>query len=147
MGSVAPLRAAGRMTAAITPAADLNKALAKAMKESELQAHVNKALHQFGWRFTHFRTAITSKGAYVTALAGDKGFPDVIAIRGSRLLFAELKREQGKLEPEQEVWADAIRGCMVDVIVDLHTLRRDGPEYHLWRPSNWLDGSIVAVLQ
>ena len=108
------------------------------MSEAKLQAEVNKLLTANGWRWTHFRTAITQAGHYVTAISGDKGFPDVIAVRGSRLLFAELKREGGKLEPAQIEWREALYGW---------ALVESRREYHLWKPSDFLSGEIERCLE
>lgn len=45
----------------------------------------------FKWRSAHFRPALTSKG-WRTPVQGDgAGFPDLILVRGSRLIVAELK--------------------------------------------------------
>ncbi len=59
------------------------------------------------------------------------GFPDEVLARGDRLLFAELKSEQGKLRPEQAEWLEALSGI-------------ETVEAHLWRPSDW--DAIVHVL-
>jgi hypothetical protein len=37
------------------------------------------------------------------------GFPDVLALKGPRLVVAELKSEHGKLTPEQARWLAAFR--------------------------------------
>ena len=135
------------MSQTLTTSEELDRKLAKAMTEAELQREVNKRLRANGWRFAHFRTAITSKGAYVTAMNGNKGFPDVIAIRGHRLLFAELKKQGKNLEPEQAEWRDALEGCQVAV------LRDDGsglmgrlPEIYSWKPADLINGEITRVL-
>lgn len=49
------------------------------------------------------------------------GFPDLVCARNGELLFAELKREKGKLSPEQLVWLALIESA--------------GIECHVWRPS------------
>lgn len=58
-----------------------------------------------------------------------EGFPDLVLAR-ERVVFAELKSERGKVQPEQSDW--------------LERLRAAGAEAHLWRPSSWDD--VVAVL-
>ena len=57
------------------------------------------------------------------------GFPDEVLVR-ERVIFAELKREDGKPTPDQIVWLTA--------------LARAGAEVYLWRPSD-LD-EIARVL-
>jgi len=54
------------------------------------------------------------------------GFPDVVLVRPPRVIFAELKRESGKLTIEQETWAEELSQC-------------PGVEYYLWRPSQLQD--------
>jgi VRR-NUC domain len=52
------------------------------------------------------------------------GFPDLVMVKDSRLLFVELKREEGKPSPEQTKW--------------LETLARvEKVSSHLWKPSDW----------
>lgn len=75
--------------------------LAKATSEDQLLATVTEALTLRGWRWTHSRRSDRAQ------LMGHKGFPDLIAIRGERLLLAELKTEAGRLSPEQKAWLGA----------------------------------------
>lgn len=51
----------------------------------------------------------------------EPGWPDLALCRPPVLALAELKREGGELEPDQEVWRDALERCT-------------RLEYHLWRP-------------
>jgi len=59
------------------------------------------------------------------------GFPDVILVRGTQLLAAELKSERGRVTPAQQGWIDA--------------LSRAGIEVHVWRPADF--NAIVARLE
>jgi len=59
----------------------------------------------------------------------DPGFPDLVMVR-ERIVFAELKRERGKVSPEQRDWQIAIMFAK--------------GEYYLWRPSDW--DEVVKVL-
>ena len=52
------------------------------------------------------------------------GFPDLVLVRPPRLVFAELKSEEGRIKPEQKVWLEALSNCT------------EAPESHLWRPRN-----------
>jgi len=53
-----------------------------------------------------------------------EGFPDLVLVRGDRIIFAELKSEKGSVRPEQRMWLDALeKVCKVEV--------------YLWRPHNW----------
>ena len=60
------------------------------------------------------------------------GFPDLTLVKGSRLIFAELKSAKGKPSPEQKEWLAALRGTSAEV--------------YLWRPCDWVDGSVEKVL-
>ena len=51
------------------------------------------------------------------------GFPDIIAVRRGRVLFAELKAGDGKLTPAQRKW--------------LWALAEAGAETYVWKPSTW----------
>lgn len=60
------------------------------------------------------------------------GFPDLVMIRGERLIFAELKSEKGKTSSQQDEWLSALKGS------------RQG-EVYVWRPSDW--DELVGVLE
>jgi VRR-NUC domain len=75
--------------------------------ERDWQKTVTDALSALGWTWTHFRPAKTAKG-WRTPLSGHKGFPDVVAVRGERVLFLELKAERGRLSSEQAHWCAAL---------------------------------------
>ena len=71
----------------------------------------------------------------------EMGFPDLCLARAAsatsqgrqgRLIFAELKSQQGKVTREQAVWLDVLR----------HTV--PGIEVYLWRPSDF--NNIVQIL-
>ena len=51
------------------------------------------------------------------------GFPDILAVRRGRVIFAELKAENGKLTPAQRKW--------------LLALCQAGAEVYVWKPSSW----------
>lgn len=38
----------------------------------------------------------------------EPGFPDIIAVRGGRVLAIECKRERGRVRPEQVMWVEAL---------------------------------------
>jgi len=59
------------------------------------------------------------------------GYPDLTMWRGTRLVFAELKRERGRLSPAQ-----------VEVLAEL---KRTGNEVYEWRPRDW--DAIVECLR
>jgi hypothetical protein len=59
------------------------------------------------------------------------GFPDLVLVKGNRLVFAELKREKGKVTEAQKVW--------------LKRLEATGAECYIWRPSQWEE--VLAILE
>lgn len=64
------------------------------------------------------------------------GFPDLVLVsrRQRRLLFVELKTERGRQSINQVQWEREIREA-------------GHGEYYLWRPTDWLNGSIARILQ
>jgi hypothetical protein len=60
------------------------------------------------------------------------GYPDLTLVRGQRLIFAELKSEDGRLTPAQAAWLAALRAV-------------PGVEVHIWHPAVW--GTVEAVLR
>lgn len=51
------------------------------------------------------------------------GFPDLTLVRDGRLIFAELKTDNGRLSIPQKAWLEA--------------LRRTGAEVYVWRPADF----------
>lgn len=82
--------------------------------EIELQRRVEALLAVHGWTYLHVRDARRQNL---------KGFPDILACRGDRLLAAELKTKRGKVTPDQLHW--------------LAVLKAAGVEAFLWRPADW----------
>ena len=93
------------------------------MTERELQNAVLELAGYLDWITYHTHDSRRS----------NPGFPDLCMVRCGRLVFAELKSERGKLTNDQRSW-----------IVEL--VRAD-VETYLWRPSDWTDGTIEAVLK
>ena len=52
------------------------------------------------------------------------GFPDLVLVRPPRILFVEVKREEGKVTPAQLHWLQVLGACR-------------GVEVATWRPSDW----------
>ncbi|MHC4592893.1 MAG: hypothetical protein ACYS8L_09395 [Planctomycetota bacterium] len=75
-----------------------------------------------GWLAVHFRPLQTKHG-WRTPYTGDDGFPDWVLVRDDRMIFAELKSEKGKVEPQQYDWLTAADNVA-------------GVEAYLWRPSD-----------
>lgn len=58
------------------------------------------------------------------------GLPDLLLVRGDRLIFAELKSRRGRVRPAQREW--------------LAALGQTAAEVRVWRPTDW--DEIVRVL-
>jgi hypothetical protein len=94
--------------------------------EREFQKAVIDLARTAGWLVAHFRPAQAQSGRWLTAMQGDVGFPDLVASRGNRVLFAELKGQKGKLASDQATWVESLR-------------QNPGIEVYVWRPSDWDD--------
>lgn len=103
---------------------DYKARMAAAMPEKELQKLVEGLGIVLGWINFHDRDSRKNNA----------GFPDLVMAHDDHgVLFAELKSQKGRFRPEQEVW--------------LGRLRKDDQRVYVWRPSDWFDGSIRAVLE
>jgi hypothetical protein len=122
----------------LTPA---QKIIAKNMGEKELQNNVIDLAKQCGWMVMHTRPAKLANGEYRTALQGNKGAPDIFMARHGRLIITELKSEKGELTGEQINWRYELYGEPGKFNWKVH------PEYYIWRPSDWLDGTIENLLK
>jgi hypothetical protein len=103
---------------------------------AELQVLVVELATIYGWSWVHFRPARTERG-WRTPVEGPlgKGWPDLVLIRerDGRIVFAELKREQGD-------------DLSADQYFVLEYLRAAGQEVHVWRPSDFTEGRVGDVL-
>lgn len=105
---------------------------ARAMTEDDLLQAVLDLCRLYHLRTLHIRPARTDRG-WRTPVAGDgAGYPD-LTIVGTRVLFRELKADRGRIGPDQTAWITALREADQDAAV--------------WRPGQWLDGTIRAELE
>ena len=104
------------------------------MSEAELLTNVIELAELLKWRAVHFRPGQNRRGHWSTAMSGTQsaGWPD-LTLCGDRLIAVELKSDKGRMTPAQLEWAAALTNV--------------GVEYHVWRPSQWLDGTIQKILQ
>ncbi len=58
------------------------------------------------------------------------GFPDCVMVKGTRIVYAELKTEKGIVSSPQQQWLEALAGACNEV--------------YLWRPSDYEE--ICGVL-
>lgn len=112
------------------------------MTEAQLQSAVIELAHILGWKVAHFRPALTARGWRTPVQADGAGFPDLVMVRGlradGRLLFVELKSDTGRISSEQDAWMTALLAATFDTVhVNLY----------VWRPKQWLDGTIERLLR
>ena len=96
--------------------------LALGCLESELQSKVKKLARTLQWRVYHTNDSRRSEA----------GFPDLVMVRHGKIIFAELKKQDGKLSIDQELWLQALSRCEVKVWI--------------WKPSDWNNGLIQLAL-
>jgi hypothetical protein len=93
------------------------------MSEASLLDAVRKLARLFGWRLSHPWISIRSEA----------GVPDLLLVRGTRLVFVELKRQDATLSDAQAAWiADLERTCC---------------ETYVWRPDVLENGEALRVLR
>ena len=80
------------------------------------------AAERLGWRVFHVHDSRRSRA----------GFPDLVLVRGFRLIFAELKAPGKKPTPEQEEWLSALAV---------------NAKCYVWRMADWDSGAIMEVLR
>lgn len=108
--------------------------VALAMTEAQLMDATIELAQWRKWRTFHVRPGRKLNGSYVTAVQGDGvGWPDLLLLRGKRVIVAELKSERGRLTRAQQEWLDAWR-------------ETGFIETHVWRPGDWTSGVINGVL-
>lgn len=118
------------------------------MSEAQLQAAIVECAETFGYFVAwipDWLYALAIK-AMARGRRGDRqwsppGFPDLVIMQGlndprrpARLIFAELKSDTGRLRVPQHDW---LRGLQ----------RIPGIEVYVWRPDDWLDGTVDKILR
>lgn len=101
-----------------------------AVSEDQLLSAILELAARTGWLAYHVRN---SKAGVIQ---GDVGFPDLVLARRGRVIFAELKREGRDPTWAQQGWLAALASS-----------EPGAPEAYVWRPVNWLDDTIEAVLR
>lgn len=90
----------------------------RAISEREWQNQVHRLAASLGWKYYHAPDNKPINGRIQKVVAG---FPDLVMVKGSRLIFAELKKEIGQLSDAQKEWIAALEAT--------------GVEVYVWRPS------------
>ena len=92
------------------------------MTENGLKQVVLQLAIQNGWAHHH------NPQERITHKAGNPGFPDLVLARDKKVLFIELKAQDGRLSSEQEQWLIAL------------------PAAHVIRPKDWESGRVHELL-
>jgi len=107
---------------------EADSAVASAISERELQANVIEMAERLGLLVFHPYDSRRSL----------PGFPDLVVVGKRSVYFVELKRQNGRLRPEQQAWRDRLAAVE----------EADGSVKHfVWRPNHWLEGTIETWLR
>lgn len=98
------------------------------LSERQFQSQVLALAQLLGWSYWHDNATnaprrCQSCGAYRAGPRNVAGLPDLLLVRGSQLIWAELKAQDGSTSPEQRQWIAALRAA--------------GQTVFVWRPSDW----------
>lgn len=86
-------------------------AMARNAPESILQSQVIQLAKMNGFKVHHSRNVQIADGRWMTAIAGDAGFVDLVLAHPQRgVIFIELKSDVGKLSAAQVQWQNAFNG-------------------------------------
>ena len=113
--------------------------VARHMPEKQLQANVVELAELLGWMVYH--TYDSRKSA--------PGFPDLVMVKAPRVIIAELKTEKGHTTDAQDEWLSEFGRCEETSIYHASMVPTAQPvvSAFVWRPSDWLDGTIEGVLK
>lgn len=99
------------------------KAPAAAMTEAQLLAAVRDLCQLRGCMTYHTHRSDRS----------EPGFPDLVILTRTQVLYRELKTEKGRLTPTQAAWLDGLTSL--------------GQDASVWRPADLYSGAVDAELR
>ena len=100
------------------------------MNERELSRNVVRLAELLGYRvFTINHTRAAGLRSH-----GGLGFPDLVCVRGGRMLAVELKVKGRRPTSHQLEWLRLLGEV-------------EGVEAHLWNEGHWHDGTVEAVFR
>jgi Holliday junction resolvase len=96
------------------------------ISEAQFQSQITQYAELRGWEWLHVRAGRTEHGWRVP-VSGTMaaGWPDLVLVRGSRVLFLEVKRQDGKVTYDQQR------------VLDVLTLLYGNFKARAVRPSDW----------
>ena len=98
------------------------------MTETQLQRAIIQLAKLLGWYVYHVAKVKGQLKAETSV-----GFPDLVLVRGGRIIFVELKSAIGRVSKDQEEWLKRLSATKAEVWV--------------WRPADWMSGAIEKVLK
>lgn len=129
----APRRARARREDAPGGRASRSVDKARGQTEADFLAQVVAALRACGWLVYHTHDSRNS----------ESGFPDVVALKGSHVLVAELKVERGQVDTAVGRYLAGERGLSQEEW--LEAWRKAGAEVRVWKPGDWPEIERVAT--
>lgn len=97
--------------------------------ENEFQRWIIDTAKRLGWRYSHTYRAQMQDGQWRTTCS--VGWPDLVLVRGPRIVFIEIKSKNGRIDPAQEQWLDALA---------------EVPCAEVWVVDPTMSGDVEAVL-
>jgi len=100
------------------------------LTEAQFQVQVTELAERLGWSWLHINRMQGETG-WRTPVSGPlgKGFPDLLLVKGTQVLFVELKADTGYLSPAQKV---------------LQSQALRDQRFYVWRPRDWVQ--VMDVL-
>lgn len=74
--------------------------------ETEFQRWIIDTAKRCGWRYSHTYRALMQDGQWRTTCS--TGWPDLVLVRGPRIVFMEVKAKTGRIDPAQDAWLDTL---------------------------------------
>lgn len=93
------------------------------LTEAEFQRDIEELCTRMGLMYYHVRRSDLGRVTH-------KGFPDLVIV-GTAVIYAELKKQNGRQTPDQKKWQEALLAA--------------GQHAYLWRPADM--PHIVAILR
>jgi hypothetical protein len=103
----------------------------RSFPEAWVQRQVEERLALYRWIYYHAPDNVPRNGH---AQKIKRGFPDICAVRGRRIVFMELKRQTGKTTEDQDEWLAALAAT-------------GKAETYIIRPEQVLNGTVDQILR
>lgn len=105
--------------------------------EDEFRRAVQEYATRRGWLVHHQRPAMTKRGVWVSAIEGDRGFPDCVFVRTGIEVVVEFKGYRGRLTADQKTWLSAYGACLPSSVTMGFRHITDDRYVAVWTPDDW----------